>query len=195
MPLANYAVGNTEEYYKMLNGYAWEKLFGCDDTFAIEVVGAHPAFTNSMFAAQKAKDAIVDRFRNIYERRPGVDLNNPDIRIHIHLQTERITVSLDSSGDPLFKRGYRKGSVPAPLNEVLAAGLILLSGWDRKLPFFDPFCGSGTIPTEAALMAKQTPAGFFRSAWGFMRWKDFDEELWTKVKAEADALQDRKSVV
>jgi len=189
VPLADYAVADTEEYYQTLTGYAWEKLFTCDDFFAIEVVGSHPAFTNSMFAAQKCKDAIADRFRKIYDRRPGVNLDNPDFRIHIHLQQERITVSLDSSDEPLFKRGYRIGSVPAPLNEVLAAGLILLTGWDRKLPLFDPFCGSGTIPTEAALMAKQVPAGTLRAQWGFMHWKDFDAELWNTVKATADALQ------
>jgi putative N6-adenine-specific DNA methylase len=189
VPLADYAVEDTEAYYKVINGYAWEKLFTCDNTFAIEVVGNHPSFTNSMFAAQKCKDAIVDRFRSIYDKRPGVDLDQPHVRIHIHLQRERITVSLDSSGEPLFKRGYRIGSVPAPLNEVLAAGLILLSGWDRKLPFFDPFCGSGTIPIEAALMAKEAPAGKFRTSWGFMKWADYDEALWNTVKAEADALQ------
>lgn len=189
VPLAEYAVNTTDEYYRMLTGYAWEKLFTCEQTFAVEVVGSHPAFTNSMFAAQKCKDAVVDRFRKIYERRPGVDLDRPDLRIHIHLQKDRIVVSLDSSGDPLFKRGYRKGTVPAPLNEVLAAGLIMLSGWDRQMPFFDPFCGSGTIPIEAALMAKQVPAGFFREHYGFMRWGDFDETLWKKVRSWADEQQ------
>lgn len=189
VPLADYAVKDTEEYYKTLTGYAWEKLFTVDQTFAIEVVGNHPSFTNTMFAAQKCKDAIVDRFRNLYERRPNVDVSQPNYRIHIHLQRERITVSLDSSGDPLFKRGYRVGSVPAPLNEVLAAGLIMLTGWDKKLPFFDPFCGSGTIPIEAALMACNVPAGKFRETWGFTQWDDFDAALWTKIKAEADALQ------
>ncbi len=194
VPLADYAVQDTEEYYKVLNGFAWEKIFSCDHTFAIEVVGNHPAFTNSMFAAQKAKDAIVDRFRSLYERRPGVDLNQPHFRIHIHLQRERITVSLDSSGDPLFKRGYRVGSVPAPLNEVLAAGLVLLTGWDQQLPFFDPFCGSGTIPIEAALMASGVPAGKCRLSWGFMHWTDFDETLWNEVKSKAEALQHKSTV-
>jgi putative N6-adenine-specific DNA methylase len=185
VPLADYAVKDVDEYYTVINGYAWERIISCDKTLAIDVVGSHPTFTNTMFAAQKAKDGIVDRFRKLFERRPGVDLDAPDIRIHIHLQRERITVSLDSSGEPLFKRGYRKGSVPAPLNEVLAAGLISLSGWDMKTPFFDPFCGSGTIPIEAALMSAQSPAGKFRQFWGLMRWSDFDPTLWKQIQTEA----------
>lgn len=189
VPLAEYSVASTDEYYKMLNGYAWEKLMSNANTFAIEAVGGHPAFTNTMFAAQKAKDALVDRFRKLTGERPSVNIDDPDFRIHIHLQKDRIGVSLDSSGQPLFKRGYRVGTVPAPLNEVLAAGLIHLSGWDGSAPFFDPFCGSGTIPVEAALIAKKVPAGFFRKQWGFMRWQDFDEPAWRSLRETCDALQ------
>ncbi len=189
VPIAEYSVESAEEYYTMLNGYAWEKIMSVNDTFAIEAVGNHPSFTNTMFAAQKAKDAIADRFRKQTGQRPSVNLRDPDLRIHIHLQQERIGVSLDSSGEPLFKRGYRLAAVPAPLNEVLAAGLICLSGWDRQTPFFDPFCGSGTIPIEAALMAKEVPAGFFRQQWGFMRWKDYDEKAWLALRKTCDDKQ------
>jgi putative N6-adenine-specific DNA methylase len=187
-PLAALKVPDADAFYKLLNAYPWEKLFSSDQTFAIEVVGSHPSFTNTVFAVQRCKDAIVDRFRKLEDKRPSVDLEQPDIKIHIHLQQENINVSLDSSGEPLFKRGYRKASVPAPLNEVLAAGLIMISGWDKKKDFYDPFCGSGTIPIEAALIATATPPGFFRKDFGFIKWGDFDETLWNKVKDKANAL-------
>jgi len=144
------------------------------------------AFTNTLFVAQKAKDAIADRFRTIYGSRPSVDLDNPDLRINIHLQKELCTVSLDSSGHSLHKRGYRKRTWEAPISEVLAAGLIRLSGWDREAPLYDPMCGSGTIPMEAAMLASSTPAGYFRQEFGFMKWRDFDSTLWDRVKTEAN---------
>jgi putative N6-adenine-specific DNA methylase len=185
-PLANFAVEDAQKYYDVLYTFPWEKVFTSTSTFAIEAVGTHPAFTNTLFAVQRCKDALVDRFRNLTGQRPSVDLENPDIQIHVHLQKERIGISLDSSGEPLFKRGYRRASVPAPLNEVLAAGLILLSGWDGTTDLYDPFCGSGTIAIEAALMASGVPAGKFRESYGFLRWVDFDASLWEQIRIQAN---------
>jgi putative N6-adenine-specific DNA methylase len=144
--------------------------------------------THSLFIAQLAKDAVVDRFRNQEGARPSVDLDAPDLRIHVHLDQKNVSISLDSSDIPLFKRGYRIGALSAPINEVLAAGLLELSEWDEKTPLFDPMCGSGTFLIEAAMKATKTPAGKFRSEFGFMKWRDFDETLWNKVKSDAEAL-------
>jgi putative N6-adenine-specific DNA methylase len=185
-PLASFEVEDAQKYYEVLYSFPWEKVFAGTATFAIEAVGTHPAFTNTLFAVQRCKDALVDRFRNLTGQRPSVDLDNPDVQIHVHLQKERIGISLDSSGEPLFKRGYRLASVPAPLNEVLAAGLIKLSGWDGKTDLYDPFCGSGTIAIEAALMASRVPAGKFRESYGFKKWADFDAPLWEKIKVQAN---------
>lgn len=185
-PLYFFRCNDIDQYYRKLINFSWEKVFDVSDTFAIDVVGKHPSFTNTMFAAQKCKDAIADRFRKLYGRRPSVNIEFPDVRINIFLQQGQISVLLDSSGEPLFKRGWRRASVPAPINEVLAAGLILLSGWDKKKAFYDPFCGSGTIPVEAAMIATSTPAGFFRRKFGFMTWQDYDERLFKTVKEKFD---------
>ena len=159
---------------------------------SIDAVISYTVFTNSQFVAQKSKDAVVDRLRDKLGKRPSVDLENPDLRINIHLFKDLCTVSLDSSGQSLHRRGYRKSTGPAPINEVLAAGLVMLSGWDITVPLLDPMCGSGTLLIEAALRAKNIPAGFFRGEFGFMKWKDYDPELWEKVKSEAN---DRISTV
>lgn len=187
MPLATFEVEDVRKYYEVLYAFPWENIFSSMGTFAIEAVGTHPAFTNTLFAVQRCKDAIADRFRKLSGSRPSVDLENPDIQIHVHLQKERISISLDSSGEPLFKRGYRRASVPAPLNEVLAAGLVMLSGWDKKTDFFDPFCGSGTIAIEAALIASDKPAGKFRKNYGFEKWADFDASLLRQIKEDAES--------
>jgi putative N6-adenine-specific DNA methylase len=146
---------------------------------------SYTVFTNSQFVAQKTKDAIVDRFREKTGKRPSVDLDNPVLRINVHLFKNTCTVSLDSSGQSLHKRGYRKQTGIAPLNEVLAAGLVKLSGWDMKKPLLDPMCGSGTILIEAAMLASGIPSGYFRNEYGFMKWKDFDVALWEHVKSQA----------
>jgi len=144
-------------------------------------------FTNTLYVAQRAKDAIVDRFRDRQGVRPSVDLGNPHLRINVYIHREECTVSLDSSGESLHKRGYRQRTWEAPLSEVLGAGLIRLSGWDRETPLYDPMCGSGTIPMEAAMLAGDTPAGYFRKEFGFMKWNDFQEDIWIRVKEEADS--------
>jgi putative N6-adenine-specific DNA methylase len=138
-------------------------------------------FNHSQYVALKTKDAIVDQFRDATGRRPSVDLDEPTLRINIHISDTKMTVSLDSSGSSLHKRGYRVDTGKAPMNEVLAAGLIQLSGWERHQRLIDPMCGSGTILIEAAMSAANIPAGFFRPFFGFTKWKNFDEELWTKI--------------
>jgi len=130
----------------------------------------------------------VDRLREKSGKRPSVDLENPDLKINVHLFKDSCTVALDSSGQSLHRRGYRKSTGPAPINEVLAAGLVKLSEWDPAIPLFDPMCGSGTLLIEAAMLAKNMPAGFFREQWGFMKWKDFNGVIWEKVKSDCDQL-------
>ncbi|MFC2102757.1 class I SAM-dependent RNA methyltransferase [Bacteroidota bacterium] len=184
--VTTFKVVEQQDLYDQVKAIPWEEFFTERQTFAIDAVINQSAFTNTLFVAQKTKDAIADRFRTIYNRRPSVDLEHPDLRINIHLQKEDCTVSLDSSGTSLHKRGYRKRTFEAPISEVLAAGLINLSGWDQKTPLYDPMCGSGTIPMEAAMLASSTPAGYFRQDFGFMKWRDFDPTLWERIKEEAN---------
>ena len=180
-PLWKFNVRTTKSLYRSIKEYKWEKLFDVNDTFAIDAVVKSNYFKHSKYIALKAKDAIADRYRDKFDKRPSVDVDNPTIRIHIHIYEDKCTVSLDSSGDSLHKRGYRSVQTMAPLNEALAAGMILLSGWDKESEFIDPMCGSGTIPIEAALIALDIPPGYLGRKYGFEKWKDFDKELWDKV--------------
>jgi putative N6-adenine-specific DNA methylase len=186
-PILTFQAREQDQFYKTIKEYPWEDLYEPHFTFAIDSVIHEAVFTNSQFVSLRAKDAIVDRLRETWGRRPSVNLDDPDIRINIHIQKQECTVSLDSSGGSLHKRGYRKTTGPAPLNEVLAAGMVILSGWDKKSLFMDPMCGSGTLLIEAAMMARNIPAGFFRKDFGFSHWKDFDAELWHRIKEKADA--------
>lgn len=187
LPVSVFEIAEQEDLYRQVKEYPWENHLNVDDTLAVDAVISYTVFTNSQFVAQRTKDAIVDRFREKTGKRPSVDLDDPTLRVNVHLFKNTCTVSLDSSGQSLHKRGYRKQTGLAPINEVLAAGLILLSGWDLKKPLLDPMCGSGTILIEAAMLASGTPPGYFRPEFGFFRWKDFDPDLWEKVKAEAKA--------
>ena len=188
LSIKSFPVKNERELYQSINQMAWENYMDSSKTLAVDAVTQHPKMTHSLFIAQLAKDAVVDRFRNREGVRPSVDLDSPDLRIHVHLDQTGASISLDSSDIPLFKRGYRVGAMEAPINEVLAAGLLELSRWDEKTPLFDPMCGSGTFLIEAAMKATKTPAGKFRSSFGFMKWNDFDEKLWDKVKHDAETL-------
>ncbi|MFH1161189.1 MAG: THUMP domain-containing protein [bacterium] len=185
--ITTFDVRQQEDLYTRIKEIPWEEFITESQSLAIDAVISGPVFSNSLFVAQKTKDAIADRFRTIYGKRPSVDLEHPDLRIHVHLQQEQCTVFLDSSGQSLHKRGYRQRTWEAPLSEVLAAGMIRLSGWDGRTPLYDPMCGSGTLPMEAAMLASQTPAGYFRKEFALMKWRDFDRELWEKIKSEADA--------
>lgn len=186
-PLYHFEIAEQKELYEQINRFQWEEFIRPEQTIAVDAVISYTVFTNSQFVAQRAKDAIVDRIREKRGNRPSVNLNNPDYRINIHLFRDQCTIALDSSGESLHRRGYRRSVGPAPMNEVLAAGLIRLSGWDRKTPLLDPMCGSGTILTEAAMDAGNIPAGSFRDSWGFMNWNDFDKDLWQDVRERCNA--------
>lgn len=186
-PVLVFEINEQQDLYDMIRDFPWENYLDLNGSLAVDAVISYTVFTNSQYVAQKTKDAIVDRMRDKSGQRPSVDLDNPDLRINVHLYKDLCTVSLDSSGSTLNKRGYRQSTGLAPINEVLAAGLIRLSGWNLQMPLLDPMCGSGTFLTEAAMMLRQIPAGHFRQNYGFMKWKDFDPELWNQVRAEADS--------
>lgn len=194
-PLFHFEILEQKDLYERIHEFPWEDYLGADQSLAIDAVISYTVFTNSQFVAQRSKDAIVDRLRDKLGKRPSVSLENPDLRINVHLFKDSCTVALDSSGQSLHRRGYRKSTGPAPINEVLAAGLVKLSEWDTVTPLFDPMCGSGTILIEAAMLAKKMPAGYFREEWGFMRWRDFDQGLWMRVKDECNALRSDAPVI
>ncbi len=179
--IRSFKVTDEDSLYDAVYNMKWEDHFSVKDTFMINSSVNSPLFRHSHFVSQKTKDAIADRFRMKTNLRPSVDTSDPDITINIHISNDRADVSLDASGEPLFKRGYRAAQYLAPLNEVLAAGMILMSGWDGTKPFIDPMCGSGTLPIEAALIAKKIPPGIFREKFGFMKWKDYDDLLFTRL--------------
>jgi putative N6-adenine-specific DNA methylase len=185
-PFAQFNLHDDFALYKRIKRIDWEEFMSVDGTLAIEATLNGEIFTHSQFVALKSKDAIVDQFREKYGRRPSVDLDNPDLRINIHIRDRTCSVSLDSSGVSLGKRGYRLEQSLAPMSEVLAAGIIALSGWDKKRNLIDPMCGSGTLPIEAALIACNMAPGRIRS-FGFQKWKDYDADLWTSLKEEADS--------
>jgi putative N6-adenine-specific DNA methylase len=186
-PIATFRAENEDQLYREIYKIDWSKYLNVDGTFSVDGVTSYSNITHSKYLALKTKDAVVDQFRANYGKRPNVRLDNADLVINVRIFRDECTVSLDSSGESLHKRGYRKATGPAPISEVLAAGMILLTGWDRKSNFIDPMCGSGTIPIEAALIAKNIPAGYFREDYSFMHWKDFDSALWEEIKKDAHA--------
>jgi putative N6-adenine-specific DNA methylase len=186
LPLQEFKFRDKQEFYEHIRNFEWDTLFSPDITLAVDTVMSDTFFTNSHYVSLLCKDAIADYFRFKTKRRPSVDLDNPDIRIHVHIRGHVCSVSLDSSGGSLHRRGYRSKQGMAPISEVLAAGLILLSGWNKKTNLFDPMCGSGTIVTEAAMIAAKIPAGYYRKSFGFEKWNNFDKDLWEKVKTSAD---------
>lgn len=188
-PVYTFAAEDEARFYEALLEFDWSQVMDVDDTFAIDAVAYSKIFTHSQYIALKTKDAIADWFRAKTGRRPSVDIERPNIRFNIHVAANQVTISLDSSGESLHKRGYRVEAGPAPINEVLAAGLVLLSGWKRDCAFVDPMCGSGTIPIEAALYAYNIPPQWYREDFAFMRWSDFDPMLWADVRTRArDAM-------
>ncbi|NOT38639.1 MAG: class I SAM-dependent RNA methyltransferase [Saprospiraceae bacterium] len=184
-PIISFRAFDETQLYDNIKTIDWDQYFGTEDTFAIDGSVNGEIFTHSKYVALKSKDAIVDQFRDKYNIRPDVDAEFPDVRINVHISNDIVNVSLDSSGNILSKRNYRLNQTEASMNEVLAAGIIILSGWDKNCDFIDPMCGSGTLAIEAALMALNIPPGRNRS-FGFETWKDFDKELWNKILAEAD---------
>jgi putative N6-adenine-specific DNA methylase len=173
IPVHTFTIQDEKSLYDVIRSVNWEDYMNVTDTLAIDTVLNSNLFTHSQYISQKAKDAIVDQFRDKYQDRPSVDLDNPTIRIHLHIFQNTCTVALDSSGDSLHKRGYRDKTNLAPINEVLAAGMILLTGWDKRTNFIDPMCGSGTLLIEAALIANSIPPGYYREHFGFENWEKF----------------------
>ena len=187
MPLADFRIRSKEDLYKGGSKIEWDRFMDTDDTFSIVPVINSPHFGHTGYAGLIIKDAIADYFRNKTGRRPSVDTTNPRVLINLHISNDNVTISLDSSSVPLYKRGYRQEQTVAPLNEVLAAGILLLSGWNVSSALTDPMCGSGTIPIEAGLIASKIPPGKFRQFFGFQKWKDFDEDLFEKIKIECNS--------
>jgi putative N6-adenine-specific DNA methylase len=181
LPVTEFYAKNEQEFYDGIMAIDWSQWIDEKNTIAIDTTLSSEIFTHSFFMSQKAKDAIADQFRNKTGSRPSVDTEQPDLRINLHIWNDKVTVSLDSSGSSLHKRGYRNDTGRAPLNEVLAAGMIQLTGWEGRTRLIDPMCGSGTIPIEAALLAANIPAGYFRDYFAFLKWRDFDADLWEKI--------------
>lgn len=184
-PISTFRAFNEDQLYHHVRKINWDNYFDTNMTFAIDGSTSGEIFTHSKYAALKSKDAIADQFRDKYGLRPSVDTENPDIRINVHISNEMVHVSLDSSGNILSKRNYRLNQTEASMNEVLAAGIILLSGWNKDSDFIDPMCGSGTLPIEAALIAHNIPPGKNRN-FGFQTWLDFDKNLWDEIKADSE---------
>lgn len=193
-PFAEFDANDDQELYDQVYKLRWEKILDCDGTFMIDSTTSGEVFTHSYYAALKTKDAIVDRFRRNFGKRPSIDTEQPDYKFNLHIRDNHVTLLMNSSGDSLHKRGYRQGVGIAPINEVLAAGLLKLAGWDKALQakpadlnFYDPMCGSGTMLIEAAMMANNIPAQYYRGQnFGFMRWKEYNLGEWKSVKAEED---------
>jgi putative N6-adenine-specific DNA methylase len=178
----SFTIHQAKELYDGMAATQWWKWIGIDQTFRIDNTVSSNYFNNPLYASQLAKDAIVDQFRRRFNVRPSVDKENPDFTILLAIRGDECSVYLDSSGDALFKRGYRINTVTAPINEVLAAGILRISGWKPEDPLIDPMCGSGTFPVEAALMGMNIPPGFNRDYFAFMKWPDFDKFAWRKLK-------------
>ena len=181
LPIAKKKVSNYESLYKFSFDFEWEKYFDKDSSFYINSVCFGKDFTHSLYVSQKVKDGIVDRFRKSKGSRPTVNKYNPDIHIDVHIDKNFFTFSLNSSGKNLNQRGYRKKTTEAPLNEVLAAGLILLSNWNKKDDFLDPMCGGGTFLFEACMIAKNIPPNLYRKNFAFKKWNDWDQDLFINI--------------
>ncbi|RRJ89299.1 class I SAM-dependent RNA methyltransferase [Paenimyroides tangerinum] len=181
-PIATFKVYNDQSLYKGVQSIDWAKVFRVNQTFVVDVTLNSEHFNHSLFVALKTKDAIVDQFRDAVGKRPDIDKDYPDVRINIHIQNDICTVSLDTSGASLHHRGYRTATNLAPINEVLAAGILLMSGWDGNSHFLDPMCGSGTFLAEAAMIACNIPANINRKEFAFEKWSDWDNDLFEKVE-------------
>lgn len=187
MQVAEFQIRSKDDLYKKSKKIEWDKYLEIDDTFSIMPVVSSRLFPHTGYAGLVLKDAIADWFRDKKGQRPSVDTTHPEILFNLHISNERVNISVDSSVIPLYKRGYRQSQAVAPLNEVLAAGIVLLSGWDKGKPLLDPMCGSGTLLIEAALIACRIPPGKFRKSFGFQKWKNYDEQLFDSIKKESDS--------
>jgi putative N6-adenine-specific DNA methylase len=180
-PISTFEANNPDEVYEQVKKITWTDYLNLEGTFAVDSTVYSDDFRHSKFVAYRVKDAIADWFTEKFDKRPSVRLENPQMMISIHIAGNKCTLSLDSSGESLHKRGYKVAQTDAPLNEVLAAGMIMMTGWKGESDLVDPMCGSGTILIEAALIALNIPPGIFRSSFAFERWKDFDVELFDEL--------------
>ena len=187
IPVHAFSAYNERNLYEGVREIDWSKYMTVHDTLAIDSIANGEVFKHSHYVGLLTKDAIVDQFRERSGRRPDVNTTAPTLRVHIHVQGTRVEMSVDASGASLHRRNYRRDTVEAPLSEVLASGMILLSGWNAAAPFVDPMCGSGTLAIEAAMMATRMPPQHKREGFGFFKWPDFDKKLWEDVKGTADA--------
>lgn len=181
VPIASFKAADTDALYKRVKAMDWSAYMHADSTFVIDATVYSESFRNSRFVTYRVKDAIADYWMEKANKRPSVSTQTPDLYINVHVANEQVTVSLDSSGESLHKRGYRVATTEAPINEVLAAGMLLLAGWKGQSDFYDPMCGSGTLLIEAALIARNIAPGVFRKAFAFERWSDFDADLWSDI--------------
>lgn len=185
LSLATFSAPTPDALYEGTKAVPWPDLFPVDARFAVEAAVRDSGITHSHFAAQKAKDAVADRFRERFRRRPDVDTVDPQVRIHLRIFRDECTLSLDTSGESLNRRGYREDPTEASLRETLAAGMVMLTGWDGTSPLADPMCGSGTIPIEAALLSAGRAPGLLRSSFGFQHLSGYDRKVWERLVAEA----------
>ncbi|MFD1061953.1 class I SAM-dependent RNA methyltransferase [Winogradskyella litorisediminis] len=181
-PIKSFRVNREEDLYNGVKSIKWEDFLKPEGSLAVDSTVHHSVFTHSKYTALKTKDAIVDRFRENDGTRPNVDLRFPDLKINVHIDRQRCTISLDTSGESLHRRGYKIATNIAPINEVLAAGLIMMSGWDGQTDFMDPMCGSGTMLAEAAMIACNIPPNLMRKEFAFERWNDWDVDLFEKIE-------------
>ncbi len=184
VPIYSFHAKDEKQLYDQMMAFDWSNFLDVDQTFAIDPVVFSEIFTHSKFVGLKAKDAIVDQFRNKYRRRPSISTDNPDVQLNLHCANDFFTVSMDSSGSTLNQRGYREEGHRAPMNEVLAAGMLMLSGWDAKTPLVDPMCGSGTIIVEAAMLAMNMPPNLKRKEFGFRSWPQYSPVLFNNLLTE-----------
>lgn len=180
-PIKHFKAKSADNVYDEIMNIDWSEYISEGKTFTVDSVVYSDSFSNSRFVTYKVKDAIVDQFREKTGKRPNISVADPDVRLNIHISDDNATVSLDSSGESLHRRGYRQETVEAPLNEVLAAGMIMMTGWKGETDFIDPMCGSGTLPIEAALIARNIAPGVFRKEYAFEKWADFDADLFDEI--------------
>ncbi len=187
VPIHSFTARNEEMFYGKVRDIDWRQYMDVSQTLAIDAQVHSETFRHSQYMALTTKDAIVDQFRDRFDRRPDVNVVAPDLRIHLRINRNDCQILLDSSGDSLHKRGYRRDGLEAPINEVLAAGMLLLAGWPKQASFVDPMCGSGTLAVEAAMIAGRVPPQHNREYFGLTRWKDFDKKLWAQVRTTANS--------
>ena len=194
VPITSFSAYNDKEFYDYLYKINWQDYMAVSDTFAVDCTASGPIFTHSKYLALKCKDAIADYFRSKKGRRPDVDTQYPDLRINVHVHNAQVNISLDSTGIPMSKRGYKTRQTEAPVNEVLASGILKLTGWDMSTPLVDPMCGSGTFAIEACLMAMNIAPGSLRH-FALEKWRNFDSQLWSQIIKEAKETKKEKPEV